>query len=326
MYTISIIIIVLIIAGLVMVRRSPYPVVGILLITNIAVFFMQWIQFNIGDGGGAGAGAGGGGSSAYLYDLGFSAGYLISGERPWTILTSIFVHGSFLHILGNMLFLGLLGMPFEERIGRRKFAIIYFSAGIGANIGEALVTLLRYGTGSPEAEIIGIGASGAIFGMLGAFAILYPRDEIAMIIPPFFLPRVPVWVAAFAYGFYETFLVYMDPADSISHTAHVAGFIMGVSLGPVVARTEERREAKVDYTLLRELLNFEINADLHPTVDRIIAADIPEVRQAWWEDLLSRVRCPRCQSLPGPGGMVPGGHGLICERCGYNLDMRKRRR
>lgn len=317
LHMVSYAIIVIILIGLVMIWRSKYPAVGILILTNIAVFFLQWIQYNV---------SGDLDPNNYLYELGFSADYMVSGTYPWAIVTSIFVHGGFMHILGNMLFLGLMGMPFEERIGRTKFVIIYFAAGILANIGDALFTIAQYGIESGEAEIIGIGASGAIFGMLGGFAILYPRDEIAMIIPPFFLPRVPVWVAAFCYGFYETFAVYLAPADSIGHVAHVIGFIVGVTLAPIVAKTEERRVAKIDYTLLRELLNFEVNAGLHSTVEKVIVADIDQVRQAWWEDLVAKVRCPRCQSLSGQGGIVPGGHGLICEKCGYNLDIRKRKK
>ena len=101
MFTVSIVIIILIIIGLMMILKGDYPVVGVLILTNIAVFFVQWLQYNFSKG-----------DSMYLYELGFSAKTLWTGSQPWTLITNMFVHGSFLHILGNMLFLALLKMAF----------------------------------------------------------------------------------------------------------------------------------------------------------------------------------------------------------------------
>jgi len=317
MFTTSIIIIVLIIIGLMVMLKGDYPVVGVLILTNITVFFVQWLQYNFSKG-----------DSGYLMELGFSAETLVSGSQPWTLITNMFVHGGFLHILGNMLFLALLGMPFEDRIGSKKFAIIYFSSGIAANIIDALITILRFGGDSFEAEIIGIGASGAIFGIMGAFAVLYPRDEIPMILGPIFLSHVPVFVAAMSYGLFEVFATYVSPADNIGHVAHVVGFVSGVALGPMIAQVRERQVSKRDYGLLRELLKSSGNAGLENTIDKLIKAEIPEVREAWWENLLKKAVCPQCgndSGAAGGGGLGDGGHGLKCEKCGYVLDLRKRK-
>ena len=308
MHPVSIIILILIVLGMSMMWKGNYPVTGVLVLTNIAVFFIQWMYSNISGG------------AEFFDDLGFRAEYLTNGSNPWTILSNLFIHGGFLHILGNMLFLTLLGMPFEDRIGSRRFAIIYFSTGILANVFHGSATLIMYGSGSAEADTVGVGASGAIFGIMGAFAILYPRDEIPMILGPIFLQRVPVYIAAMSYALFEIFAVHLSPGDHIGHIAHVGGFITGVFIGPALARAPEKKAARLDYSLLEELLESRDNIGLENAVKNLKSTDIKEVREAWWEDLLKKARCPRCGS-----GLGEGRHGLVCEKCGYALDLRKRK-
>jgi len=313
MEPVSIIIIVLVIIGMVLMWKGDYPIVGVLILTNIAIFFVQWMQYNFVE------------SDAYFEEVGFRAETLVDGERPWTIFTNLFVHGGFLHVMGNMLFLALLGMPFEDRIGGKKLAIIYFSSGLAANLLDGIVTLMMHGSGSIEAQTIGIGASGAIFGILGAFAILYPRDEIPMILGPIFLQRVPVYIAAMSYALFEIVAVQINPADHIGHVAHVIGFISGVFLGPTIAKTEARKVSKLDYSLLKDLLKSPANSDLENTINNLISAEIREVREAWWENLLKKAKCPVCGVGSAVGGLGEGKHGLMCEKCGYVLDLRKRK-
>lgn len=322
MYPVSILIIVLILMGLIMMWKGDYPVVGVLVLTNIAVFSVQWIySILIGDSG------------HYILDLGFKPKYLINGSRSWTIFTNLYIHADFLHIMGNMLFLVLMGMPFEERIGSRKFMVIYFTSGLLANVFDASVTLSLHGSGSAEAKIIGIGASGAIFGIMGGFAYLYPKDEIPMLLGPIFLPRVPVYIGVGAYALFELFAVQLSPDDHIGHVAHICGFVVGVMMAPIVANREVKREAKLDYNLLDELLGpREIQGigDDHsdyrdPVVERAImnirSTDIKEVKDAWWDELLQKASCPKCNAK-----LIDSGHGLKCSTCSYDLDIRKRKK
>jgi membrane associated rhomboid family serine protease len=315
MYTISVIIIILILIGLVMMWKSDYPAVGILVLTNFAVFFVQFLEFFIDSSNGD-----------YILDLGFKSESLVTGEQPWTIVTNLFVHSGFLHIMGNMLFLTLLGMPFEDRVGKKKFALIYFAGGIGANILNGIAVIQLNGSGSWEAEVIGIGASAAIFGIMGAFAILYPKDEIPMFLVFFFVSRVPVYIVAMLYGLIETAMVEMAPDDNVGHLAHISGFILGVFIGPLVANREARLVQRTDYSELKDLLKAEKNRGLTMAIDNLISTDISEVREVWWEDLLIKVRCPSCDSGSGPDGIGPGGHGLLCNTCGYSLDLRKKKK
>lgn len=314
MYTVSLIIILLILIGLVVMWKGDYPMVGVIILTNIVIFGVQWMEFVVRTSDGN-----------YAYDLGFRAQTLVTGERPWTLVTNLYVHGGLSHVLGNMLFLFLLGMPFEDRVGGKKFVMIYFSAGIGANILNGVATLLMNGAGSSEAEVIGIGASAAIFGVMGAFTILYPRDEIPMFLVFIFLPRVPVIIAGMIYGLMETALVELAPSDNVGHLAHVCGFILGVFIGPMIAKQQARTISKTDNSGLRELLDYQPNLGLKNAVENIISTDIPEVREAWWEELLHKGKCPKCGKGGGQGGLGETKHGLRCGSCGYSLDLRRKR-
>jgi len=310
MLIISIIILFLIFFLPVLMWKMDYPVTGALVLTNTAVFIIQWgYMLTIGD------------TRGVFNDLGFRADYLTTGSHPWTIVSNLFIHGGFLHILGNMLFLALLGMPFEDRIGRKRFAIIYFGTGIFANLFDASITLFLHGAGSEAAMTIGVGASGAIFGIMGAFAILYPRDEIPMILGPLFLQRVPVYIAALGYAFFEIFAASVSPQDHIGHIAHVGGFISGLVFAPLIVRDVKRAPDKMNYSGLDELFRNSLNDGLRNAVKKLRATTIPEVRMAWWEHILSKAKCPVC-SAP----LSDSGHGLVCNKCGYSLDLRAKRK
>ena len=149
-----------------------------LVLANFALFAAWWLA---------------GMPVATWLELGFRPGYLTEPGFAWvTLLTAMFLHAGPLHLLMNMLVLLLLGAPFEERIGTRRLLIVFFVGGLLASLGSGLLALWQ-GQGG-----IHIGASGAVFAVMGAFALLYPRDEIPMLLGPLFLPRVPVILAALA--------------------------------------------------------------------------------------------------------------------------------
>jgi len=143
-----------------------------------------------------------------------------------TFLTSMFMHGSFAHILGNMLFLYVFGDNIEHRLGHLRYLFFYLIAGILATIAQIVVTY-SFG-GNPL--IPTLGASGAISGILGAYLILYPKKRVSVIMF-YFLTNVP---AAVAIGLWFVFQVINGigilggQEGGIAYGAHVGGFIAGM--------------------------------------------------------------------------------------------------
>jgi membrane associated rhomboid family serine protease len=148
--------------------------------------------------------------------LGLSGAQL--SQQPWTIISSIFVHGGFGHILFNMISLYFLGSFFLRIVGDRTFLAVYFLGGLAGN---ALYVLLA----PPNA--IGIGASGAIFALGGALAVLVPKVPVYI----FFIPiPMPLWVAILI------FLVLSFLFAGIAWQAHLGGVLAGVIAGFILRR------------------------------------------------------------------------------------------
>lgn len=135
-------------------------------------------------------------------------------ERPWTLLTSMFAHGGFEHIFFNMFVLFMFGSVLERRIGSDKFVFLYLMAGILGAVGWMVFN-------SPYD--FALGASGAIYGVIGALMILMPNMRVYI----YFIP-VPMWLAGIGYALIEVFA--MGSADNIAHSAHLLGFVAGTAL------------------------------------------------------------------------------------------------
>jgi membrane associated rhomboid family serine protease len=152
-----------------------------------------------------------------ISELGFRPIYLSLEFFPntYTLFTSMFVHSDFLHILGNMFVFFFMGVAFEQRIGPKKFLFIYFITGV---CGALAHSLLHVGSLIPL-----VGASGAIFGILGAFAFAYPRDEVIMPVPIgiMFIMRIKVIYAAILFAIFETLIVVFAVRDNTAHFAHL---------------------------------------------------------------------------------------------------------
>jgi membrane associated rhomboid family serine protease len=144
-----------------------------------------------------------------------------------SVLYSMFLHGGWLHLLGNMLFLWVFGNNVEDRLGRLRFLLFYLVCGYAAAYAFALVN-----AGSAEPLI---GASGAVAGVLGAYLVLYPRARVWSLVPfLLFIPlRLPAWLVlglwfllqwAYSAGFA------VSQAGSVAYLAHVAGFLLGALL------------------------------------------------------------------------------------------------
>ncbi|MFD1661727.1 rhomboid family intramembrane serine protease [Streptomyces caeni] len=147
---------------------------------------------------------------------------------PLSVLTSMFLHGSWLHLLGNMLFLWIFGDNVEDRLGHVRFLLFYGICGYAAAYGFALA--------SADSSAPLIGASGAVAGVLGAYLVLFPRARVWALVPfLFFLPlRLPAWVVLglwFGLQAVYSYVTGVSQAGSVAFLAHVIGFVAGMLIG-----------------------------------------------------------------------------------------------
>jgi len=144
------------------------------------------------------------------------------------LFTSMFLHGSFLHVGGNMLFLWIFGDNVEDYLGHFPYLLFYLASGLAADFTHILL--------NANSRVPSVGASGAIAGVMGAYFILYPRARVLTWFPPIFFFHVPAWLML-GYWFFYNFL--SGTATSVAQTtqtnaggvafwAHVGGFVAGV--------------------------------------------------------------------------------------------------
>jgi membrane associated rhomboid family serine protease len=146
----------------------------------------------------------------------------------FNFLSSMFMHGDFLHLGGNMLFLWIFGDNIEDRIGHIRFAVFYLICGFAAAAGQIVV--------DSDSIIPMLGASGAISGVLGGYIVLFPHRRVRAILFNF-LTEVPAYVAIGIWIGYQLILGYMtDPGTGgVAYAAHIGGFIAGIALVKVFA-------------------------------------------------------------------------------------------
>ncbi|WP_443043587.1 rhomboid family intramembrane serine protease [Streptomyces sp. GS7] len=145
-----------------------------------------------------------------------------SAKALITPLTALFVHGSWLHLLGNILFLYVFGGMTETRMGRLPFTVFYLTVGY--------LALLGYAAAHASSDQTLVGASGSISGVLGAFLFLFPRARVTSVFPfLFFLPlRFPAWLVLLFWFFLQWQAARHDPSGpGVAYLAHVVGFALG---------------------------------------------------------------------------------------------------
>jgi len=153
---------------------------------------------------------------------------------PWlTVFTSMFLHGGWMHLLGNMLYLWIFGNNVEDSMGHWRFILFYLSCGSAAVLAQALP--------SPGSTIPMIGASGAISGVLGAYLLLFPHARVLVLIPLGFFSRLVRLPAMFVLGFWFLLQVLStilaDPNQpGVAFAAHAGGFVAGLLLIPAFKR------------------------------------------------------------------------------------------
>ena len=145
-------------------------------------------------------------------------------DRPWTIVTNLFIHGSIWHILANMITLYFFGSYIYRLLGTKKFLIVYFAGGILGNILYLLLATSQYA--------IAVGASGAIFALGGVLTAMRPRLRVFVFPVP---APLPLWIAVIG-----IFLILSIPAifPHIAWQAHLGGLVLGLVAGYIFRRRE----------------------------------------------------------------------------------------
>ena len=150
---------------------------------------------------------------------------IMSGHHWITILTAMFMHGSWSHIIGNMVFLWAFGPEIEDAMGRVRYLVFYLLGG--------LIAMLAQVAADPHSTVPNLGASGAIAAVMGAFIVTYPRDRIKSLLLIFIFVKVTFIPAALLIGFwFLTQLVHAGEVakvqtGGVAYLAHVGGFIFG---------------------------------------------------------------------------------------------------
>lgn len=243
--------------------------------------------------------------SPMVLELAFQPIHLAAPASWYTVFTSMFLHANFTHLIFNMIALILIGPLLEEKIGTPRFATIYLVTGV--------IGTLTFGLMHLNEPAIVLGASGAISGILGAFAILFPREKISMLymfipLPPM---RVPFIVAIIVV--LET-LFALDPRSFTANEAHLGGLAAGILLAPLVMRVgPTRKESHV--TGLEQLA---VTDELKGILWKIEQESLEDVRRAWFEEFLQRARCPKC------GGSLRCRGRSVYSDCGWSTKVRRK--
>jgi len=190
-------------------RPTHFPIVTVcLILTNFFVFFLELR-----------------GGDAFVLQWSAIPANIISGHHWITILTAMFMHGSWSHILGNMIFLWAFGPEMEDAMNPLKYLVFYLAGGFVAMLAQIAM--------SPSSTVPNLGASGAIAAVMGGFLVTYPRDEIKSILIIFIFVRITTIPAAVLIGFW--FLMQLFNVGSVAavqtgrvaYMAHIGGTIFG---------------------------------------------------------------------------------------------------
>ena len=205
-------------------RPVRLPVVtAFIIVVNVFVFLLELMR---GD--------------AFVMQWSAIPAQIISGHHWITVLTAMFMHGSWSHIIGNMIFLWAFGPEIEDAMDRGRYLLFYLAGGLVAMLAQILA--------DPHSTVPNLGASGAIAAVMGGFIVTYPRDRIKAVLFIFIFVRITFIPAALLIGFwFLTQLVHAGAVaqvqtGGVAYLAHVGGFVFGA----VTARLFERSSRIVD--------------------------------------------------------------------------------
>ncbi|HEY2857293.1 MAG TPA: rhomboid family intramembrane serine protease [Terracidiphilus sp.] len=189
--------------------RRATAITLLIIVANALVFFLEL-----------------GGGDDFVRQWSVIPVHILYGRGLITLLTSMFIHGGWMHILGNMIYLWAFGPPIEQAMGSPKFLFFYLSGG--------LVAMAAQVAADPFSQIPVLGASGAIAAVMGAFIVTYPRDRIRTLLFFLIFFRVTYIPAALLIGFWFLMQVFNVGSvaavrtGGVAYLAHIAGFLFGV--------------------------------------------------------------------------------------------------
>ena len=211
-------------------RPVRLPVItAFIIVVNVFVFLLELMR---GD--------------AFVTEWSAIPAQIISGHHWITIFTAMFMHGSWSHIIGNMIFLWAFGPEIEDAMGRGRYLLFYLAGGLVAMLAQILA--------DPHSTVPNLGASGAIAAVMGGFIVTYPRDRIKAVLFIFVFVRITFIPAALLIGFwFLTQLVHAGAVaqvqtGGVAYLAHVGGF----AFGAVTARLFEGSSRIIDKPYARE--------------------------------------------------------------------------
>jgi membrane associated rhomboid family serine protease len=163
----------------------------------------------------------------FYYDYALIPALVSEGQGFTGFLTSMFLHGGWMHLLGNMLFLFIFGDNMEDEMGHIGFTLFYLAAGLGAGV-------IHY-VSAPGSPVPTVGASGAIAGVMGGYLLLFPKakvDILIIIVIIFRIFPIPAWIMLGVWFAMQMFGGFGSPADEggVAYWAHVGGFVIGLGL------------------------------------------------------------------------------------------------
>ncbi len=221
--------------------RLSYPAVTLVLVLlNVAVFLYQVYLGMVSPRA----------QMAFVEVFGaipLRAEYALAGKYPLVeglapVFTSIFLHGGWLHLIGNMWFLWIFGDNVEDQLGRFPYLLFYVACGMLASVAHVVA--------NPQSTIPAVGASGAIAGVMGAYMVRFPTARIVTLVPIFFffttieIPAVVMLVYWFAIQFFSGAVSFGGEASGgVAWWAHVGGFVAGAVL--IWSRPKRRRYRRV---------------------------------------------------------------------------------
>jgi len=189
--------------------RVPVVTAGIIVV-NVVVFVLELMR---GD--------------AFVTQWAAVPAQIVSGHHWMKILTAMFMHGSWSHIIGNMIFLWAFAPEIEDAMGRGRYVVFYLVGG--------LVAMLAQVAASPHSTVPNLGASGAIAAVMGAFIVTYPRDQIRTLLFIFVFARIRFIPAALLIGLWFISQLFHAGAvapvqtGGVAYLAHIGGFIFGAA-------------------------------------------------------------------------------------------------
>ncbi len=151
---------------------------------------------------------------------------------PLTLLTSMFLHGGWVHLIGNMIYLWIFGDNVEDALGQIGYLLFYLAAGVVAGLAQVMV--------APSSTIPSVGASGAIAGVLAVYLVLYPTAPVRVLVPGFYMMRIARVPALIVLGFWFIIQLFNGvlnlgaatmAAGGIAWFAHIGGFLAGLVVG-----------------------------------------------------------------------------------------------